>query len=93
MCIEDYILVYSGKQKDETAHAGVGLLMHKKYMNNINNIEYISERIIQVTLTFPKATWCLLSLYVPDISKRKKQREEFYDDLQHVIAQVPKDDG
>ena len=91
MCIEDYILAYSGKQKDERAHAGVGLLSHKKYRNNIDNIEYISKRIIQVTLTFPKATWCLLSLYAPDISKPKEQREEFYEDLQHVVAQVPKD--
>ena len=29
MCIEDYILAYSGKQKDKRAHAGVGLLIHK----------------------------------------------------------------
>ena len=69
VCIEDYILEYSGKPKEERAHGGVGLLIHKKYMNNIDNTEYISEWIIQVTLTFPKAKWCLLSLYVPDISK------------------------
>jgi len=60
-------------------------------MNNIDNIEYISERIIQVTLTFPKTKWCLLSLYAPDISKPKEQREEFYEDLQNVVAQIPKD--
>jgi len=39
VCIDDYILAYSGKQKEEKAHAGVGLLIHKKYMNNIDNIE------------------------------------------------------
>lgn len=69
----------------------MGLLIHKKYMNNIDNIEYISERIIQVILTFPKTKWCLLSLYAPDISKPKEQREEFYEDLQNVVAQIPKD--
>jgi hypothetical protein len=82
VCIEDYILAYSGKQKEERACAGVGLLIHKKYMNNIDNIGYISERIILVTLKFPKAKWCLLSLYAPDISKPKEQREGFYEDLQ-----------
>lgn len=60
-------------------------------MNNINNIEYTSERIIQVTLKFPQAKWCLLGLYAPDISKPREQREEFYEDLQNVIAQIPKD--
>ena len=91
VCIEDYILAYLGKAKEERVHAGVGLLIHKKYMNNIDSIEYINERIIQVTLTFPKAKWCLLSLYAPDISKTKEQREELYKDLQNVIAQIPKD--
>ena len=28
--VDDYILAYSGKQKEERAHAGVGLLIHKK---------------------------------------------------------------
>jgi len=89
--VDDYILAYSGKQKEERAHAGVGLLIHKKYMNNIDNIEYTSEQIIQVTLKFPQVKWCLLTLYAPDISKPKEQREEFYEDLQNVIDQIPKD--
>ena len=60
-------------------------------MNNIDNIEYTSERIIQVTLKFPQAKWCLLSLYASDISKPIEQREEFYEDLQNVMNQIPKD--
>ena len=60
-------------------------------MNNIDNIEYFSERIIQVTLKFPQTKWCLLSLNVPDIPKPKEQREEFYEDLQTVVAQIPQD--
>jgi hypothetical protein len=68
-----------------------GLLIHKKYMNNIDNIEYTNERVIQVTLKFPKAKWYLISLYAPDISKPKEQREEFYEDLQYVIDQKPRD--
>jgi exonuclease III len=91
VCIDDHILAYSGKQQEERAHAGVGLLIHKKYMNNIDNIEYTSERIIQVTLKFPQAKWYLLSLYAPDISKPKEQREEFYVDLQNAIDQKPRD--
>jgi hypothetical protein len=42
-------------------------------------------------LKFPQKKWCLLSLYAPDISKPKEQREEFYEDLQNVIDQIPKD--
>jgi hypothetical protein len=30
-------------------------------------------------------------LYAPDISKPKEQREEFYDELQTVVAQIPQD--
>jgi len=89
--IDDYVLAYSGIQKEERAHAGVGLLTHKKYANNIEDIEYISERIIQVTLKFPQTKWYLLSLYAPDISKPKEQREEFCEDLQNVIDQIPQD--
>jgi len=60
-------------------------------MNNIDNTEYTSERIIQVTLKFPQAKWCLLSLYASDISKPKEQRKEFYEDLQNIMDQIPKD--
>ena len=60
-------------------------------MNNIDNIEYTSEQIIQVMLKFPQKKWCLFSLYAPNISKSKEQREEFYEDMQKVIDQIPKD--
>ena len=87
----DYIMVYSGKQKTERASAGVGLIIHNKYMNNIDNIEYISERILLVTLKFPKAKWTILSLYAPDIAKPKEIREEFYEELQNIVSQIPKE--
>ena len=63
----------------------------QKNMKNMDNIEYIGERIIRDTLTFPKAKWCLQSLYGPDISKTKEEREEFYEGLQNLVAQIPKD--
>ena len=89
--VEDYILAYSGKPKNERAIAGVGLLIHEKYANNIDNIIYFNERILQVTLKFPDAIWCILSVYAPDISKPKAMREEFYEDLQNIIDKSPKD--
>lgn len=85
----NYVLAYSGKKKEERASAGVGLMIHEKFSNNIEEIEYVNERIILVTLKFPNATWYLLSVYAPDISKTKEQRESFYEDLHNIISQIP----
>lgn len=44
------ILIYSGLNKNERAKAGVGTVIHSKYKDNINNNDYINERLLKVQM-------------------------------------------
>lgn len=42
---DEYILIYSGNDKNKRAVSGMGLLLHEKFQNNIHDTKYISARI------------------------------------------------
>lgn len=52
----EYILVYSGKDKNERATSGMGLLIHERYVNNIQDTKYINDRILHAVLKFRETT-------------------------------------
>lgn len=88
MEIDDYLLCFSGKEHHERANSGVGVLVHKKYVSNIEAIHYINHRIIQVSLKFNNDMVHIISVYAPDITKPRDDREEFYDKLEEVITNI-----
>jgi len=83
---QNYILIYSGRDKDKAASSGVGMLIHEKYKQNIEDIKYVNHRILIVTLKTNNEEIYLLSIYAPDISKPKEEVEEFYNKLQQEIV-------
>lgn len=85
----DYLLTYSGVEKHRRAFAGVGILIHKKYIDHITDTKYIDERIVTVKLTFKNTTLNIISVYAPDISKTKLEKEVFYENLQDHMTQYP----
>ena len=87
---EDHILIYSGKEKNERAASGVGLLIHQKFETNIKDIKYVSDRLLQVTLNLhDKKPTHFISVYAPDITKPQEERENFYTDLQNTLDKIP----
>ena len=89
MMVADYILAYSGKPKDERAKAGVGLLLHKRFQQNIDQIDYINEKLLRVTLKHDNGYIQIISAYAPDISKPKEERRSFYEELQSIVDLIP----
>ena len=87
----NYILIYSGKERNERAKSGVGLLIHKKYEQHITNIAYINDRLIHATLEIQKKQIDIVSVYAPDISKPKVEREEFYNQLDVLLNTIPRE--
>ncbi|XP_072765165.1 uncharacterized protein [Anoplolepis gracilipes] len=89
--IGDYILIYNGRNKNERAASGVGLLIQDKLEENIKDITYFSDRLLQTTLQLHKTkTTYVISTYAPDINKPKEERDKFYDDLQSMLNSIPK---
>lgn len=44
---QNYILFYSEVEKNSRAKAGVDILVHKKFENIIDEIEYLNQNIIR----------------------------------------------
>lgn len=85
---DNYILAYSGRAKQDRAQSGVGILLHEKYEQCIESIDYINDRIIKVSLKINHRQTHLISTYTPDISKPIEESETFYQDLQNTIDKL-----
>jgi hypothetical protein len=88
----DYILIYSGKEKRQRAHSGVGLVLSNRYEQFIDDIKYVSDRLLKITLKFHKNNLNIITTYAPDMTKPKEQREEFYNCLQQVLDDIPSEE-
>lgn len=88
MRCENYILVYSGKNKHKGATSGVGLFLHEKYKNNIENIEYHNDKLLTWDLKKDHST---SYRYTPDIGKPDAQVNDFYEQLR-PIKKLPDND-
>lgn len=86
-----YILQYSGKEKSERAKTEVGILIREKYRQNIEDVQYINERIIRVMLNIGKERIHFISVYSPDTSKSKEEIDNFYEQLQAEMDKIPGD--
>jgi hypothetical protein len=85
---QNYILFYSGKSKNQRAHAGI----HGKFENHIDNVEYVDHNTMYVTLKFNSERIHAISIYAPDINKPREEREYFFESLHETLNQLPKED-
>jgi exonuclease III len=92
--VGNYMLFYCGKEKSERVQAGVGLLIAKKFLNNIKGTEYIDERIMTLTLMLENNTTHthIISIYAPQTGRPKHERDAFYHTLQSLLDTLPKND-
>ena len=80
-----FIMLYSRNLKNKRAFAGVRLLIHQKFLPNIDKISYSSKRTLQVTVLFDNKHTELISVYPPNIPKPQQDCEDFYSKLQDIL--------
>lgn len=87
------LIIYSGKDKSERASSGVGLLVRQDLVEKIKAIEYISDRFLITTFQLKKCTTThIVSIYAPDITKTQQERNKLFQDLQHILDTMPRQD-
>ncbi|XP_045462690.1 craniofacial development protein 2-like [Harmonia axyridis] len=89
----EYILIYSGKNKNERAASGVGLQLHEKFETHISDVKNIDDRRLHVTvgLQISHPTH-ILSVYAPDTSKPQADIGLFYHTLQTTLDDIANED-
>lgn len=62
-------MIYSGTGRHQRAKDTVGMLLHKRYENNIDKIDCRNEQLLSVTLKVKNTYYPFLRVYAPDMSK------------------------
>ena len=85
--IQQLLLILQWTQEKITAKEGVEILIHRKYEDCIEDIKYISERILTVRLNTENSKLNFLSIYAPENCKPLQHGELFYQD---TVNSIPK---
>lgn len=88
MIIGEYLLIYSGVKENMRAKEGVGIMIHKKYVDSIKGISYVSERIVRIRIEINKTKLNIVSVYAPENCRSQTIREDFYDKLQEELDKI-----
>ncbi|XP_045461580.1 craniofacial development protein 2-like [Harmonia axyridis] len=84
-----YIFVYGGVDQCKRASAGVGILVAEKYEPFIDNIQYIDERILVLSLNSECGKTHIISVYAPDSSRKKEETDAFYERVEAEVRRIP----
>ena len=89
----NYVLVYSGVDKNKKATHGVGLIIHPEKAQFIYETEFISERIIWVQIVEQGLTTTYIQIYAPcNDNNNEIQRHEFFKQVSDTINRVNEKD-
>jgi len=68
--------------------AGVGILIHQKFENVIDEVRYTNKNIIQVVLKANNERTHFISVYTPYMNKFREERELFFENLQDTLDKI-----
>jgi exonuclease III len=88
---KDFSFYYSGT-KEELGQAGTGFILMGKSINNGIGFEAINERICKIRMKGKFNNVTLINMYALTEDKADSEKENFYEELQVLIDQIPKSD-
>ena len=68
--------------------AGGGVLIARKWEENVVEVKRLNERIILVRVAIGKGLMNILSVYAPQVGRARQEKEEFYEMLGGVVGSV-----
>ncbi|XP_072039074.1 uncharacterized protein [Amphiura filiformis] len=90
----NYVLIWSGVEKNKRAKHGVGFVLHPEVAKNITETEYISERIMKLQIRQDGKNTTYIQIYAPcNDSYTDEEKDDFYDQLSDIIQGVNLDDN
>ncbi|XP_044766150.1 craniofacial development protein 2-like [Coccinella septempunctata] len=92
MWLGEYLLIYSGVERDRRAKEGVALMIHKKLTQNIRECKYVSSRIVATKLRSQGKKVNIIGVYSPENCKPEAERTSFYETLQETIDTIPRNE-
>ena len=87
-----YTFFWSGRSADERRESGVGFAIQSKLVNKLTSLpKGINDRLMMLCLPLPgKKQATVISAYAPTMSNPEEIKDKFYQDLESLIAKIPK---
>ena len=82
-------VLYSGMDEGERHERGVGLILSKDATQNLLEWEPVSERIIRARFNSRWQQVTVIQCYAPTNEASEETKDNFYEELQAVLEQVP----
>jgi exonuclease III len=89
--LRDYVLLYSGVNRNKRAAAGIGIIVQQKWNNKTDSYSFVNERILTLRYTTTRGYMTILGVYAPEEGKTD-ETTKFYWDLQSEIDKTNKND-
>ncbi len=81
---KEYTWYFSGENGRETYTAGVGMIINNKYIQHIDDIEPINDRLMRLTLkgSLPVT---IINTYIPTADRPQQEKDIIYEDIKQII--------
>jgi exonuclease III len=88
---KEVTLFYSGGSvtSKERMHAGVGILVRNKWVSGIEEVFYVSDRIMWLIGCFDGEFIAVVVVYAPTNMYKLEDKIRFYDELDDVYSSIP----
>ncbi|XP_012938807.1 uncharacterized protein LOC106011962 [Aplysia californica] len=84
------VLIWSGERKDQRAEHSVGFIIHPDKAKEIINTDFISERLIKISIREGKKTTNYIQVYAPcNDSYSDEEKDSFFEQLSDLISSIP----
>nr|XP_054750072.1 craniofacial development protein 2-like [Lytechinus pictus] len=86
---EDYTIFWQGREPQERRQHGVGFAVRNSLLSSIEPPNRGTERILSLCLSTASGLVNILSCYAPTLCSSAEIKDQFYEHLDSVIANVP----
>ena len=81
-------MLFSGKTTHE--YHGVAIWVHKRAARCLVSYNTVSSRVISATFAAKQRDITVVQCYAPTADKPEEEIEQFYKEMDHVLAETPK---